>query len=141
LAAVRTLMDDVAKIPDTLNTQVELCQECIDWCKAEKRKFLRLRLQLKLAGLCVGCRVQGVCACYVFFFIARLRHLCILVFSISKQLRFQAALTIVTHLVREVKKLDDKPLLVEIHLLESKIHHDLMNVPKSRVSSVYSGLH
>ena len=34
--------------------------------------------------------------------------------------------------MKELKKLDDKALLVEVQLLESKVYHNLSNIPKSR---------
>ena len=50
--------------------------------------------------------------------------------------QFQAALDKINALVREVKKLDDKLLLVEIQLIESKIHLALRNLPRAKVNSI-----
>lgn len=40
----------------------------------------------------------------------------------------------ISKLIREVKKLDDKPMMVEVHLLESKINHGLSNLSKAKAS-------
>jgi len=47
---------------------------------------------------------------------------------------FTRAMALTEELLREVKKLDDKPLLVEIHLVESRIHHQVRNLPKSKAA-------
>ena len=52
-----------------------------------------------------------------------------------QQERYQLGLSLINPLCKEVKKLDDKHLLVEIHLTESKLHFALQNVPKSKVRS------
>ena len=101
---VRTLIEIMGTIAGNDALQVELCREQVDWARRERRTFLRHRVELRLATL----------------------HL---------QMRdYPEALRVVGSLAREVKKLDDKLLLVDIHLLESRIHYALRNLPKSKAS-------
>ncbi len=48
--------------------------------------------------------------------------------------KLPAALASITALLREGKRLDDKALLVELHLIESRVLFELKNLPKSRAS-------
>lgn len=101
---VRTVIDKLGDVPNTADQQISLCQEYIEWCRTERRAFLRQRIQTKLAVL------------------------------LLKRGSYQAALTLLGELQSEVKKLDDKQLLVEIFLAESWVHHALRNIPKAKAS-------
>ena len=47
---VRTLVDLLLDMEAGTGKEVELCQECIDWAKDEKRTFLRQALEVSDAG-------------------------------------------------------------------------------------------
>lgn len=101
---VRSLIEMVAKLPDTASLQVALCKESIAWANEEKRTFLRQRIETRLAEL---------------YF---------------EQRNYTQALELLTRLLKEVRRLDDKPLLVEIQLIECRVHHGLKNLPKSKAA-------
>lgn len=97
----RALIDYVAKIPGTIATQSSMCQDCIEWCKEGKRTFLRQRVETRLAALLMTTE------------------------------RYHEATILLDRLLSEVKKLDDKLLLVEIHLIACRVNYALQNIPKS----------
>ncbi|CAL9168809.1 unnamed protein product [Musa hybrid cultivar] len=101
---VRGIIDAVAKIPGTSDLQISLCKEMVEWTRAEKRTFLRQRVEARLAALLME----------------------------SKE--YSEALTLLSSLIKEVRRLDDKLLLVDIDLLESKLHFSLRNLPKAKAA-------
>jgi len=101
---VKTLIDLLAKTEDSLYLQIDMCKDCIEWCKAEKRTFLRQRVETRLAGLYL------------------------------QDSKYAAAIELLEKLLIEVKKFDDKLLLVEIHLLECRVHYAVKNLPKSKAA-------
>lgn len=101
---LRQLIDLLTRIPNALEIQVQATEELIAWAVEQKLLFLRQALQLKLAQL---------------------------QFS---QKKYADLLAILLELLREYKKLDDKLLLVEVQLLESKNYHALRSLAKARAA-------
>lgn len=101
---VKTLIEYFDNISDALELQIQATKDSIEWSIENKLSFLRQSLQLKLSAL------------------------------LYQKGSFQDALRIITDLLREYKKLDDKSSLVEVQLLESKLFHALRNIPKSKAA-------
>ncbi|KAH8045904.1 hypothetical protein JL722_13956 [Aureococcus anophagefferens] len=102
---VRRLLEIVGESgPGTLDLQADLCGRVIAWCVAEKRTFLRQRVECRLVAIDF------------------------------ERAKYDAALTLVNRLLRELKKLDDKQLLVETHLSEARLHAALQNIPKAKAA-------
>lgn len=101
---VRQLLDLFHDIPNTTETQIAVTKSCIEWATSERRGFLRQNLETRLVGL-----------------------------YMAKQAYYDA-LTLINGLLRELKRLDDKLVLVEVQLLESRVYHALGNVSKARAA-------
>ncbi|KAK3909413.1 26S proteasome non-ATPase regulatory subunit 11 [Frankliniella fusca] len=101
---VRSLVDFFLDLEAGIGIEVQLCKECIEWAKEERRTFLRQSLEARLIALYFD---TGM---------------------------FPEALQLGSNLLRELKKLDDKNLLVEVLLLESKTYHALSNLSKARAA-------
>lgn len=48
---MRVIIDAISQVPGTTQLQLELCNEQVEWCRAEKRTFLRQRIEIRLASL------------------------------------------------------------------------------------------
>lgn len=88
----------------TEESQVRICQKCITWATDEKRTFLRQSLQCRLVAVYYDTK------------------------------NYEEALKLGSTLLKELKKVDDKNLLVEVLLLESKTYRALSNLPRARAA-------
>ena len=101
---VRQLLDLFTTIPNTVDIQISITKQCIEWAISERRGFLRQDLETRLVSL-----------------------------HMSKQAYYDA-LKLINNLLKELKRLDDKLVLVEVQLLESRVYHALGNIPKGRAA-------
>lgn len=86
--------------------KVGICKDCITWAKDSKRTFLRQALEVRLISLHLDAG------------------------------EYQECLAQIKPLLRELKRLDDRQLLMEVHLMESKAYFFLSNYPKARAALV-----
>ncbi|KAF2108737.1 PCI domain-containing protein [Lophiotrema nucula] len=101
---VRQLLELFTTIPNTTDIQISVTKSCIEWAVSERRGFLRQNLETRLVSL-----------------------------YMQKQ-SYYDALTLINSLLKELKRLDDKLVLVEVQLLESRVYHALGNIPKGRAA-------
>ncbi|CAD5220162.1 unnamed protein product [Bursaphelenchus okinawaensis] len=105
---VRTLIDFTLGIDEdaSVKIQVEVCKECIEWARSQKRVFLRQTLEARLIRLYndIG--------------------------------KFTEAQALANTLIKELKKIDDKDVLVEVQIEESKGLYCLGNLSKSKTALV-----
>ena len=103
---IRTLFDMAVRFPGKGRNAplIDLSNHVIEWCIKESRSFLRMKIENKLAEL------------------------------LFKQQKYSESLQLLAKLLHELKKKDDKLLIVESQLVESKVYHALENLPKSKAS-------
>lgn len=103
---VRRLFDNILSAGATPEEQKAICEEMIAWAKEEKRTFLRHRLEHRLAQINFD---KGDCL---------------------------DALATIAAILKEARRLDDKSLLVDVHLLESRVYYTIKNLSKARAALV-----
>jgi len=101
---VRTLIETLSRCPGSGEVLLALCHEVVQWCRDEKRTFLRQRVETRLASLYL------------------------------ERKQYPEALALITSLLHEVRRMDDRGLLLEVQLLETRLHHALRNISKARAA-------
>ncbi|KAG6876112.1 hypothetical protein C0992_000923 [Termitomyces sp. T32_za158] len=101
---IRTLLNFFSAIPDSTALQIATLQDNITWCKLEKRIFLKHSLESRLVALQLDAG------------------------------QFRPALTMIDGLLAELKRLDDRMVLTEVHLLESRVYRGVANFPKAKAA-------
>lgn len=103
---IRQLIDLFGDVPGDAAraAQIRITEENIEWARGEKRIFLKQSLETKLIALYYDAK------------------------------NYRAALPLIEQLLKELKKLDDKMILTEVHLLESRVNFAIANLPKAKTA-------
>jgi len=101
---IRRLLSLFSNIPGAQTVQIDATKEAIDWATKQKLVFLKQSLEAKLIELYLDAG------------------------------SYRDALALINSLLRELKKLDDKHILTEVHLLESRANYALSNLPKAKAA-------
>lgn len=101
---IRTVLDCFSAIPDSQKIQVEVLTENIEWAKREKRMFLKHSLETRLVGIQLDTS------------------------------QYKPAIALIDELLGELKRLDDKMILTEVHLLESRVYRGIGNLAKAKAA-------
>ncbi|KAF4612765.1 hypothetical protein D9613_011899 [Agrocybe pediades] len=101
---IRTLLDFFNSIPNSQDVQMQTLTDNIAWAKADKRIFLKHSLETRLVGLQLESR------------------------------QYVQALALIDTLLAELKRLDDKMILTEVHLLESRVYRGIGNMAKAKAA-------
>jgi len=90
--------------PSARDLQMKVTNDNIAWAREEKRVFLRQSLEIKLVGLQIDAQ------------------------------NYRQAITMTETLLKELKMLDDKIILTEVFLLESRAAHAIQNFPRAKAA-------
>lgn len=107
---MRTLIDCFDDMPSTSGgvsaaaLQIDTTKDVVQWARQSARIFLAQSLETRLVGLNIE---SG---------------------------NYKEALNLINNLLRELKRLDDKMILTEVHLLESRVHHALSNLTRAKAA-------
>ncbi|KAI0293595.1 PCI domain-containing protein [Russula brevipes] len=93
---IRNLLSLFNGIPNSQQTQIAVLNDNIEWAKREKRIFLKQSLETRLIGL-----------------------------QLETQ-QHKPALALIETLLTELRRLDDKMILTEVHLLESRVYRGIV---------------
>uniref|UniRef100_A0AC34QR58 PCI domain-containing protein n=1 Tax=Panagrolaimus sp. JU765 TaxID=591449 RepID=A0AC34QR58_9BILA len=106
---IRRLVELCLKIPGgDDDVKVSLCLECIQWAKEQNRVYLRQILQARLVRL------------------------------YNDLGRYLQATQLASELIHELKRLEDKDLIIEVQLENSKACYSLSSYSKARASLVFA---
>ncbi|KAH8998364.1 PCI domain-containing protein [Lactarius hatsudake] len=101
---IRNLLSLFNGIPNSQPTQITVLNDNIEWAKREKRIFLKQSLETRLISL-----------------------------QLETQ-QYKPALALIETLLTELRRLDDKMILTEVHLLESRVYRGIGNLAKAKSS-------
>lgn len=101
---VRLIIQGLRKVKGTRELQIFLCRKWIEWATKEERTMLRQRLETELSEI------------------------------LLEERQFQEALGILSRLSSELRKVDHKSQLIEVHLIESRTYRGLGDISHAKSS-------